>query len=211
FAAPPDRDLEWSDSGVEGCHRFLNRVWRLVEEHVHLFGAERPAPQVQDEASKALYRLTHATIKKVTDDIELRYHFNTAISAIMERVNGIQERKAVADSGTLAFAIETLLLLLAPFAPHITEELWHRIGHQESIHRQSWPKYDPAALEVDEVEIAVQINGKLRTKLTVPAKADKGEVEQLVLADDRVRTYIEGKTVRKVIVVPGKLVNVVVG
>ncbi len=211
FAAPPDRDLDWSDSGVEGCHRFLNRVWRLVEEHAHLFASQRTAPQLQDDASKALNRLTHATIKRVTEDIEERYHFNTAISAIMELVNGIYDLKASADKGTVAHAIETLLLLLAPFAPHLTEELWHRIGHTESIHLQSWPSYDPAALVLDEVEIAVQVNGKVRARLTVPAQADKTEVEQLVLADERVRAFVDGKTVRKVIVVPGKLVNVVVG
>jgi len=211
FAAPPDRDLDWSDSGVEGCHRFLNRVWRLVEDHVDLFGAARVEPRLQDDASKQLHRLTHATIKKVTDDIELRNHFNTAISAIMELVNGIYDLKATADKGTVAHAIETLLLLLAPFAPHLTEELWHRIGHAESIHRQVWPGYDPAALVLDEVEIAVQVNGKVRAKLTVPTKADKAEVERLVLADARIRNLVEGKTVRKVIVVPGKLVNVVVG
>lgn len=211
FAAPPDRDLDWSDSGVEGSHRFLNRVWRLVEQNLHLFSEKRPAPNPQDEASKALHRLTHYSIKKVTEDIEERYHFNTAISAIMELVNGIQDLGKEAESGTVAQAIETMLLLLAPFAPHITEELWHLIGHQDSIHLQAWPAYDPAALVQDEVEIAVQINGKMRAKLKVAAKAENTEVEQLVLSHPRVKPHLDGKTVRKVIVVPGKLVNIVVG
>ncbi len=211
FAAPPDRDLDWSDSGVEGCHRFLNRVWRLVEQSLYLFGEQRSVPDPRDESSKALHRLTHYSIKKVTEDIEERYHFNTAISAIMELVNGIQEFGNQAESGTVAKAIETMLLLLAPFAPHITEELWHMIGHQESIHQQAWPTYDPAALVLDEVEIAVQINGKMRAKLMVPTKAGNAEVEQMVLSDSRVQPHLEGRNVRKVIVVPGKLVNIVVG
>jgi len=147
----------------------------------------------------------------VTEDIEERYHFNTAISAIMELVNGIQDLGKEAESGTVAQAIETMLLLLAPFAPHITEELWHLIGHQDSIHLQAWPAYDPTALVQDEVEIAVQINGKMRAKLKVAAKAENAEVEQLVLSHPRVKPHLDGKTVRKVIVVPGKLVNIVVG
>lgn len=211
FAAPPDRDLDWSDSGVEGSHRFLNRVWRLVEQNLPLFSENRTAPNPRDEASKALHRLTHYSIKKVTEDIEERYHFNTAISAIMELVNGIQDLGTKAENGTVAQAIETMLLLLAPFAPHITEELWHLIGHQSSIHLQAWPAYDPAALVLDEVEIAVQINGKMRAKLKVAAKAEAAEVEQMVLSHPRVQPHLDGKTVRKVIVVPGKLVNIVVG
>ncbi|BCU82469.1 leucine--tRNA ligase [Polycladomyces abyssicola] len=209
FAAPPDRDLEWSDAGVEGSYRFLNRVWRMVEQHASLF-EQRPAPDTTSKEAQELNRLRHRTVKKVTEDVNDRYHFNTAISAIMELVNGIYAYPEDADRGTLADAIETVVLLLAPFAPHITEELWQRMGHQDSVHAQSWPTFDPAALVQNEVEIAVQINGKVRDKVVVPAEADKSEVEALVMKLDRIQTLLEGKTVRKVIVVPRKLVNIVV-
>ncbi|MDN4594752.1 leucine--tRNA ligase [Polycladomyces subterraneus] len=208
FAAPPERDLEWSDAGVEGSYRFLNRVWRMVEQHASLF-EQRPAPDTTSREAQELNRLRHRTVKKVTEDVNERYHFNTAISAIMELVNGIYAYPEDADRGTLADAIETVVLLLAPFAPHITEELWQRMGHQDSVHAQSWPTFDPAALVQNEVEIAVQINGKVRDKVVVPAEADKSEVEALVMKLDRVQTLLEGKTVRKVIVVPRKLVNIV--
>jgi leucyl-tRNA synthetase len=208
FAAPPDRDLEWSDAGVEGSYRFLNRVWRMVEQHASLF-EQRPAPDTTSREAQELNRLRHRTVKKVTEDVNDRYHFNTAISAIMELVNGIYAYPEDADRGTLADAIETVVLLLAPFAPHITEELWQRMGHQDSVHAQSWPTFDPAALVQNEVEIAVQINGKVRDKVVVPAEADKSELEALVMKLDRIQTLLEGKTVRKVIVVPRKLVNIV--
>ncbi|MBN2908592.1 leucine--tRNA ligase [Polycladomyces sp. WAk] len=208
FAAPPERDLEWSDAGVEGSYRFLNRVWRMVEQHASLF-EQRPAPDMTSREAQELNRLRHRTVKKVTEDVNERYHFNTAISAIMELVNGIYAYPEDADRGTLADAIETVVLLLAPFAPHIAEELWQRMGHQDSVHAQSWPTFDPAALVQNEVEIAVQINGKVRDKVVVPAEADKSEVEAMVMKLDRIQTLLEGKTVRKVIVVPRKLVNIV--
>lgn len=208
FAAPPERDLEWSDAGVEGCYRFLNRVWRMVEQHASLF-EQRPAPDTTSREAQELNRLRHRTVKKVTEDVNDRYHFNTAISAVMELVNGIYAYPEDADRGTLADAVETVVLLLAPFAPHITEELWQRMGHQDSVHDQPWPTYDPAALVQNEVEIAVQINGKVRDKAVVPADADKSEVEAMVMKLDRIQSLLEGKTVRKVIVVPRKLVNIV--
>lgn len=210
FAAPPERDLEWSDSGVEGCFRFLSRVWRLVDQHLDLFADRRPA-QPADPAAKALYRQVHQTIKKVTEDIDKRYQFNTAISAIMELVNAISAYPEGADRGTLAEAIEKTIVLLAPFAPHIAEELWHRIGHADSVHAQPWPTWDEAALVADEVEIVVQVNGKVRDRVVVPANASREEIEAAVLAQEKVKAHLAGKTVKKVIVVPGKLVNLVVG
>ncbi|GAB6933208.1 leucine--tRNA ligase [Calditerricola satsumensis] len=210
FAAPPERDLEWSDSGVEGCFRFLSRVWRLVDQHLDLFADRRPA-QPKDPAAKALHRQLHQTIKKVTEDIDKRYQFNTAISAIMELVNAISAYPDGADRGTLAEAIEKTIVLLSPFAPHIAEELWHRIGHADSVHAQPWPKWDEAALVADEVEIVVQVNGKVRDRVVVPANASREEIEAAVLAQEKVKAHLAGKTVKKVIVVPGKLVNLVVG
>ncbi|GAB7386610.1 leucine--tRNA ligase [Bacillaceae bacterium] len=210
FAAPPERDLDWTDSGVEGSFRFLGRVWRMVEANRSLF-ANRPAAHPDDAASKELYRAMQATIKKVTEDVGERYNFNTAISAIMELVNKIYAYPEDADRGTLADAIEKVIILLAPFAPHITEELWQQIGHTSSVHEQSWPSYDESAFVLDEVEIAVQVNGKVRDRIVVPAGAGKEEIEKIVLASPRVQEHLGGKTVRKVIVVPGRLVNIVAG
>ncbi|PTM59548.1 leucine--tRNA ligase [Desmospora activa] len=208
FAAPPDRELEWSDSGVEGSYRFLTRVWRMVQNHNSLF-ENQPLPQQSDAAAKELNRLVHQTVKKATVDMDERYQFNTAISGIMELVNGIYAYPEEADRGTLAQAIETVIVLLAPFAPHISAELWQDIGKSDSVHDQPWPAYDEAALVLDEVEIAVQINGKVRHKATVPTGADREAIEAQVMAEEKVRQLVDGKTVRKVIVIPGKLVNIV--
>jgi leucyl-tRNA synthetase len=209
FAAPPDRDLEWSDTGVEGSHRFLNRVWRLISQNEALFKKEIvPAENLGAEA-KELRRLLHQTIKKVTGEIGERSHFNTAISSIMELVNGLYSYPESADRGMFKEALEKLVILLAPFVPHITEELWQMMGKEGSVHLVSWPSYDESALVLDEVEIAVQINGKVRDKLVVPTQASREEVEKLALATNRIQQLIAGKTVRKVIVVPGKLVNIV--
>jgi leucyl-tRNA synthetase len=210
FAAPPDRDLDWSDQGVEGAHRFLGRVWRMVEQHRELFAERQPA-LATSPAEKKLLQVTHATIKKVTEDIGARYQFNTAISAIMELVNAIYSYPEDADVGTKLDAIETVILLLAPVAPHITEELWHKIGHDTSVHQQKWPEYDPAALVQEEIEYVIQINGKLRDKVVVPRGLAREELEQIVLNREKVKEQLEGKTIRKWIVVPDKLVNLVVG
>ena len=208
FAAPPERDLEWSDSGVEGCYRFLGRVFRTVMRHEELF-RNRPEARPEKGPARDLHRRVHRTIKKVTEDVGERYHFNTAISAIMELFNAIGEYPKDADRGTLADALETGVILLAPFAPHLAEELWHAMGHASSVHEQSWPSYDPAMLVEEEVEMAVQINGRVRDKLVVPAEADRETVEQLALSQERIKSLLSGKTVRKVIVVPKKLVNIV--
>ncbi len=208
FAAPPERDLEWSDSGVEGCYRFLGRVFRTVMRHEELF-RNRPEARPEKGPARDLYRRIHRTIKKVTEDVGERYHFNTAISAIMELMNAINEYPEDADRGTLADALETGVILLAPFAPHLAEELWHAMGHETSVHEQPWPSYDPEMLVEEEVEMAVQINGRVRDKLVVPVTADRETVEQLALNQERIKNHLSGKTVRKVIVVPKKLVNIV--
>lgn len=217
FAAPPERDLEWSDRGVEGSHRFLNRVWRLVYS-VRDQVAEAPAivpgtPYVG--VHKEMRRLTHYAIKKVTEDVSGRFNFNTGISTIMELVNGIHTyRDKVAeverDSAVLAEAINTSIILLAPFAPHIAEELWRATGHSGSVHRQPWPQYDPTALVEDEVEIVVQLNGKLRERLHIPANMKPAEMQQYVMELPSVQELIAGKQIVKVIPVPGKLLNIVV-
>ena len=212
FAAPPERDLEWSDAGVEGAFRFLNRVWRLVYAYVDGLNASNKVEDVS-ATDKETRRLTHHTIKKVTDDVNLRFNFNTAISTIMEFVNWFyqyRDKNAVRNSAIEAEAINALVTLMAPFAPHITEELWHELGNPDSIHKQQWPKHDPAALVQDEVEIVVQINGKVRERMMVAADLGKDALEKTVLASDSVKSLIAGKEIVKIIVVPKKLVNLVV-
>lgn len=212
FAAPPDRDLEWTDTGVDGSYRFLGRVWRMVENHQDLFSAQSSMDNSPlDSAAKELNRTIHHTIKKATDDIDIRRQYNTAISAIMELVNKIYIYPAESNRSVLKKAIETVIVLLAPMTPHITEELWHEMGNQDSVHDQSWPNYDEAALVLDEVELAVQINGKIKSKITVSSSATPTQIEEMVSSDPKIDQLLEGKTIRKVIVVPNKLVNIVVG
>ncbi|MBQ1249957.1 MAG: leucine--tRNA ligase [Selenomonadales bacterium] len=213
FAAPPERDLEWSDQGVEGAFRFLSRVWRLVAQYEGLIkdaDAYDVASLTKEE--KELRRILHHTIKKVTEDIDKRYNFNTAISAVMELVNAvyaIKDANAV-NGGLMKEIVSALLRLLAPFAPHMTEELWAQLGEEGSIHKCTWPTYEESALVQDEVEIVLQINGKVRDKVLLPATATKDEMETLALANPRVQGFIGEKQVVKVICVPKKLVNIVV-
>ncbi|TCP54587.1 leucyl-tRNA synthetase [Tumebacillus sp. BK434] len=209
FAAPPDRDLEWSDTGIEGAHRFLSRVWRLVESHADIIAAGG-TPNIVGEAEKKMRMAMHAAIKKVSEDIGERYQFNTAISAIMELVNAIYAYPEAADAALKAQAIETAVRLLYPAAPHITSELWEMMGKQESLIRVDWPQYDESALVLDEIEYVVQINGKVRDKLVFPAAATREEVEAAVMSSEKVHALIEGKAIKKVIVVPNKLVNLVI-
>ncbi|MHB9094207.1 MAG: leucine--tRNA ligase [Eubacteriales bacterium] len=212
FAAPPERDLEWSDAGVEGAYRFLNRVWRLVYAYIDGLNESSGEEEIT-AADHETRRLTHYTIKKVTDDINLRFNFNTAISAIMEFVNGLyqyRDKNPVRNSAVEAEAVNTLVTLLAPFAPHIAEELWHQLGYTESVHKRSWPTYDPAALVQDEVEIVVQINGKVRDRMMMPAGFDKEAMVQYALDREGVQNLVAGKQVVKVVGVPNKLVNIVI-
>ncbi|MCL2336112.1 MAG: leucine--tRNA ligase [Firmicutes bacterium] len=215
FAAPPERDLEWSDQGVEGCYRFLNRVWRLVAPlSDSLAGLPLPASGKMPGVNGEMRRMTHVVIKRVTEDVGNRFNFNTAVSAIMELLNAMYQYKEVPeldrDPGVLKEAVETLLVLLAPFAPHITEELWSLTGHGGSVHRMPWPLYDPEAIQEDEVTIVVQINGKVRERLLAPAGAKPDELQELALGQEAIKLLIAGKQVVKVISVPDKLVNIVV-
>lgn len=206
FASPPEKDLEWSDQGVEGCFRFLSRVWRLVEELSEKFAE----PVKNEHIDKNARRLIHKTIKKVTTDIEERFNFNTAISAIMEMVNGINSLKEEISGDVVKEAAENLLLMLAPFAPHITEELWERIGNKGSIHLMSWPKYDEKAILEEEVEVVVQVNGKVRAKILVPADITEKELESTAMSNEKISSYLQNKQIIKIITVPNKLVNIVV-
>ncbi|MGB8953874.1 MAG: class I tRNA ligase family protein, partial [Tumebacillaceae bacterium] len=211
FTAPPDRDLEWSDQGIEGAHRFLNRVWRMVENHQHLLQNKKLQANAEGDEAKKLRMATHAAIKKVTEDTGVRYQFNTAISAIMELVNAIYAYPDQADAGTKAEAIRTAVILLSPTAPHICSELWEMMGEKSPLHSLPWPTHDEAALALDEVEYAVQINGKVRDRIVFAKDATKEQIEADVLASDKIQGLLEGKSIKKLIVVPGKLVNLVVG
>ena len=213
FAAPPERDLEWNDQAVEGCYRFINRVWRFVYDYVQSRGGENAEVGELSRKDKDMRRLVHTTIKRVTDDAGTRFNFNTAISAIMELVNGLYQYREVAgyNKAVMAEAVDTLVLLLAPFIPHVTEELWQDLGHGESVHKQKWPVVDEAALVAEEVTVIVQVNGKVRDKILMPVNLDKAETEKMVLAQPKIAEILAGKEVKKVVVVPNKLVNVVVG
>jgi leucyl-tRNA synthetase len=221
FAAPPDRDLDWQDSGIEGIQRFLGRVYRFVMRNSRPDSAEwqQPVPKDLSPQARQIQRKLHQTIKRVTDDFKGRWHFNTCIAAIMELVN---ELYAVEDGATRAAASAAipvpllaevqrdLVLLLAPFAPYLAHELWETLGERGNLLRAPWPKYDPELAKEEEIEIPVQVNGKLRTRVVVPAGADKAFVHERALADPKVKAAISGKQIVKVIFVPGKLLNIVV-
>ena len=211
FAAPVDRDLDWSDQGVEGSYRFLGRVWRIVDAYDQAAKENHSGNLTKDEV--ALRRELHRVIKKVTEDLDNSFNFNTAISAIMELVNAMYAHKDKVEAVNADLANElthNLVLLLAPFVPHMTEELWHELGETESVHTMNWPIYEESALEVDEVEVVLQVNGKVRDKLTVSVNITKEELEALAKESSRVQEFTEGKQIVKVIYVPGKLVNIVV-
>lgn len=215
FAAPPERELEWSDQGVEGSFRFLNRIWRIVQAFEDILAQKVTEYDHSNltEADKDLRRVLHSSIKKVTNDIETRFNFNTAISTMMELVNALYAYKEAVkepNAGLVYEAISDLIKMMSPFVPHITEELWRgAIDANSSVHEQSWPECDEEALKVDNVEIVLQVNGKVRGRLTVPAEATKEELEKIAMADANVQAHIGDATVRKVICVPGRLVNIV--
>jgi leucyl-tRNA synthetase len=216
FAAPPDRDLEWQEEGVAGVSRFLSRVYRLTMKY-----SERARPRGSEvagggsKADQVLLRKLHQTIAKITLDFSGRWHFNTCIAAIMELVNTIAASEAAMDAGAvpaeaIAAVFRNLTLMLAPFAPFLAAELWESMGGEGAVFRVAWPVADAELAREAEVEIPVQSNGKLMTVITVPAGSDEATIQAAALADVRVVARLEGKTVVKVIVVPGKLVNVVV-
>jgi leucyl-tRNA synthetase len=218
FAAPPEKDLDWNHQGVEGASRFLNRLWRFFQSHLpELQGAAPPTPTRLSAEGRKFRRTIHETVKRVTEDIEDEFHFNTAISAIMELVNALHEfDEASMDSITqgerrdlLREALETLTLLLGPFAPHITEELWAQLGYGESLFKQPWPKPDPAALTREEIPIVVQVDGKVRSRLTVEVDSREEQIRERALADPRVLPWLKTRAVDRVVVVPGRLINIV--
>ncbi|MDP2688608.1 MAG: leucine--tRNA ligase, partial [Deltaproteobacteria bacterium] len=237
FAAPPDKDLDWSEEGVEGSYRFLNRVWRLVTENIDILKDARPYRAATDGpldgvnrganggSNREMHHVTHKTIRKVTDDIEKRFHFNTAISSIMELVNaayqfnqngaspqspGSPRSHRSIEVKVLREAVEAVVLLLSPFAPHISEELWEKLGSAVPVCRTPWPGYSEDALSRDEVTLVIQINGKVRSKIAAPVDSSEEAVRELVMNDEKAQEWMKGKTLKKFIYVPNKIVNVVV-
>jgi leucyl-tRNA synthetase len=211
FASPPEQSLEWSDDGVQGASRFLRRLWRIVHEHAGGAVGEIE-PDRLSNAQRDLRRAVHVTMQKVSDDIGRRYTFNTAIAAVMELMNAVAKFKVddAQDRAVVYEALDAAVLMLAPIVPHICHELWRVLGHETPVVDERWPVFDASALKVDTLQIIVQVNGKLRARIDVAADADKDVIEQAALADDNVRRFISEQPIRKVIVVPGKLVNVVV-
>jgi leucyl-tRNA synthetase len=216
FAAPPEKDLDWSDQGVEGGFRFLARLWRFIYQHRDALLAATSDSYAQELPAdlKNVRRLTHKTIKKVTDDIELRFHFNTAIAAIMELLNAVV---ALAKGGSesenempvIKTALETIVALLYPFVPHVASELWESLGQKTSLEAVPWPSYSKEAMEQENLLIVVQVDGRVRGKITVPADASSDTIKEEALADPKVRGFLSGKEIQKVIQVPRRLVNIV--
>ena len=214
FAAPPDRDLDWQDAGVEGIHRFLGRVYRFIAKH----GAGAKAVSANSDGllpqARRLQRKLHQTIRRISDDFAGRWHFNTCIAAIMELANVLYAVEPDIEAGRISPAIvaevqRSLVLLLHPFAPYVAHEMWEMLGQNSSLLHERWPEYDPVLAKEEEIELAVQINGKVRSHIRVPAEATEDEVRQKALAEEKIRAATAGKQTAKVIVVPGKLVNIV--
>jgi len=212
FAAPPEQSLEWSDKAVEGSSRFLKRLWKAVHDHIELGDVVALDVATLSGELKDLRRQLYQTLSKVGDDIGRRHTFNTAIASVMELMNAVTKVKdtSVPARAVVQEALEKIVLMLSPITPHISHELWHALGHDEAIMTVSWPTVDESALVQDKVELMVQVNGKLRSKLSVSAEANKDSIEALALADENVKKFIDGKDIRKVIVVPGRLINIVV-
>nr|WP_314503999.1 leucine--tRNA ligase [uncultured Peptostreptococcus sp.] len=211
FAAPPERDLEWSEQGVEGCFKFLNRVYRLVDELAPVTKLDHEFGNLT-KADKDMRAKTNNTLKKVTEDLNDRFGFNTAIAALMELINDLYKYKELdhRNDAVIKEAIEAVVVILAPFAPHLGEELWLMIGKEASVFDIAWPEYDKSAIQLDEVEIIVQVNGKVRNKINAPVGIDQEAMKDLALNDEKIKEFIEDKDVVKVIAIPSKLVNIVV-
>jgi len=219
FAAPPEKDLEWSDQGMEGTFRFLIRIVRLVEDHKEfLRSPSGPIPFAKLVAGRALYRKAQQTIQRVTQDIEDEFHFNTAISALMELANEIGRFDMVGQPGeeeerrfAYTYALEILVILLSPFAPHLCEELWECLDRKTSIFSTAWPTYDAAIIQAEEILVIVQVDGKVRSRVYLPSSADEDAMRGAALADERVGGWLRDRSISKVVVVPKKLVNIVTG
>lgn len=211
FAAPPERDLDWSEQGVDGCFRFLNRVYRLVDELADVVKKDVEFGELNSQDKDMRYTI-HSTLKKVTADLSEKFGFNTAISALMELINDMYKYKELdnINEAVIKEGVQTIVTIIAPFAPHLGEELWTMIGKEGSVFDIDWPKYDEKALVKDEIEVVVQVNGKVRGKLTVNSNISKDEMEKVALEDEKIKGLVEGKTIVKVVAVPKKLVNIVV-
>ena len=212
FAAPPEMSLEWSDQGVDGANRFLRRLWRAVTEHAEQGVVKAGDLSDLSESLQALRRQAHQTLAKVSDDIGRRHTFNTAIAAVMELMNSLTKLNDDSEKARAVMqeALELVVLMLSPITPHICHHLWHTLGDNEAIVNASWPEVDDAALRQDKIELMVQVNGKLRAKISVAADAEQKDVEAQAFADENVQRFTDGKEVRKVILVPGRLLNIVV-
>jgi leucyl-tRNA synthetase len=216
FASPPEKDLDWSDQGVEGAHRFLHRVWRLVEERLDDLkrapAKACPMEELEKPATRDMKRMIHSTIQRVTHDIEEERQFNTAVARLMELSNGLSAFRPESEVDWSVFreGAETLLLCLTPIAPHICEELWEMLGNGGFVSSRAWPKADEQSLVEDEMTVVLQVNGKVRHEFRMPASLSPDEMRERILQDPSTKKRLEGKTVTKVITVPGKLVNVVV-
>jgi leucyl-tRNA synthetase len=217
FAAPPDRDLEWQEDGVAGVSRFLSRVYRVTMKFTPMVKAHYAKPQINaaTPAGQTLLRKLHQTIAKITLDFSGRWHFNTCIAAIMELVNALTAAEGTMESGevpeqAVAEIFRNLILLLAPFAPFLAAELWEQTGHEGTVFRTQWPAADAELAAEDEIEIPVQVNGKLVNVVRVPAGSSEDAVKQAAMMDAKVAARVEGKTIVKTVVVPGKLVNLVI-
>ncbi|MDO9267971.1 MAG: class I tRNA ligase family protein, partial [Methylobacter sp.] len=213
FAAPPEQSLEWSDSGVEGAFRFLKRLWKQAYQHCDAGGSTVPLDkQALTEEQQGVRRQLHLTIQKVTDDFGRRYTFNTVIAANMELINTLSKFDDDSDNGKAVRheALEAIVLMLSPIVPHICHQLWLDLGHQQAVVSASWPEVDTTALEQDTLELVLQVNGKLRSKMKVSVNASKEEIEAMALNDEHIKRFIEAQPIKKVIVVPKKLVNIVV-
>jgi leucyl-tRNA synthetase len=221
FVAPPEKEIDWSDAGLKGSFSFLARVWRLVDQWIAAgirdsgFGIRELETATLTPAEKAVRRKTHDTIRRVTSDVEQRQQLNTAVSAMMELVNDLY---AFGDAGrarpqsvaVVREAIEALVRMLSPFAPHMCEELWEMLGHRDGLAAATWPEFNADVAKADEIVVPVQVNGKVRSRLTVPAEASEQELEKMALADPAVIAHLMGKQVKKVVIAKGRLVSLVV-
>lgn len=219
FAAPPEKDLDWSDQGIEGCYRFLSRLWRFTVNHGKELrnGSGTWEFESISPSLKAVVRKLHQTIMKVTKEIEKEYHFNTAIAAVMELLNLLYNAEKKVNwqdrvtQGVMREAVEKMLLMMVPFTPHICEALWEKLGNRPSICLQPWPQYSSELAREEEITIVVQIDGKVRARFSVPPGTPKEEMETKAQTLENVRKHLKGKTIRKVVVVPDRLVNIVTG
>jgi leucyl-tRNA synthetase len=215
FVAPPEKEVEWSDAGLEGSFRFLARVWRMVDQWCEQVRSAAPVTAAGlSDGERTLRRKTHDTIRRVTVDVEQRIHLNTAVSALMELVNELyafepQDPVRPQTLSVIREALEALTIMLSPFSPHTAEEMWNRLGHADGLAAAAWPSFDEHVAKADEIVVVVQVNGKVRSRVTLPVDASDTDMRERALADPAVKAYTDGKTIKTVVMVKGKLINVV--